>query len=197
MANCSAVCFSRFFMAAVYSLFVFKLTADSEPMAWLVGSERYSTEGSERLHPMWVLPVAEFMKMTGPPLPHQELKISNLLVEHQESYLTIFVSHQWLGYQHPDVTGHQVQVLRTALENLMKGSVKVEETVVMQFTGIQSKFPRPAELKKAFIWMDWFSIPQVAAASDEAAKRQAAYNAELAIRSIPDCTLQLQMFFWR
>eukprot|EP00435_Cladocopium_sp_Y103_P064087 s901_g25.t1 len=134
---------------------------------------------------MWILPVAAFMEMRGPPLPHQVLMALNVLVEHQPGSLTIFVSHQWLGHRHPDVAGEQMDVLRSALENLIQGTVTVEETVIMQVSGIRSKFPKPADLKKAFIWMDWFSIPQVVAANDEAAKLQAANDAELAIRSIP------------
>eukprot|EP00435_Cladocopium_sp_Y103_P000150 s6302_g1.t1 len=139
----------------------------------------------ERLHPMWILPVAAFMEMRGPPLPHQVLMALNVLVEHQQGSLTMFVSHQWLGHRHPDVAGEQMDVLRSALENLIQGTVTVEETVLMQLSGVRSKFPKPADLKKAFIWMDWFSIPQVVAANDEAAKLQAAHDAELAIRSIP------------
>lgn len=134
---------------------------------------------------MWILPLAAFMDMRGPPLPHQALMALDVLVEHQPGSLTVFVSHQWLGHRHPDVAGEQMDVLRSALENLIQGTVTVEETVIMQLVGIRSKFPKPADLKKAFIWMDWFSIPQVVAAIDEAAKLQAAHDAELAIRSIP------------
>ena len=110
---------------------------------------------------------------------------SHVLVEHQQGSLTMLVSHQWLGHQHPDVAGEQMDVLRSALENLIQGTVTMEETVLMQSTGVRSKFPKPADLKKAFIWMDWFSILQVVAAHDEAAKLQAAHDAELVIRSIP------------
>lgn len=113
----------------------------------------------------------------GPPRTAQNLRVD------EEGNLTMFVSHQW-RHRHPDASG-KVQVLRSALKNLIEGTVMVEETVVMQFSGIASKFPKPAELEKAFIWMDWFSIPQVEAAKDEVAKSQAARQAGLAILSIP------------
>ena len=33
----------------------------------------------------------------------------------------IFVSHQWLGSEHPDPAGEQMQVLRESLRNVIKG----------------------------------------------------------------------------
>lgn len=40
---------------------------------------------------------------------------------------TLFVSHQWLGSQHPDPAGQQLGVLRVALRRILEQSLQVEE----------------------------------------------------------------------
>ena len=39
----------------------------------------------------------------------------------------IFVSHQWLGSEHPDPEGKQLKVLRCALRRMLDGVLSVEE----------------------------------------------------------------------
>lgn len=39
----------------------------------------------------------------------------------------LFVSHQWLGSEHPDPTGQQLSVLRCALRRMLSGRLSVEE----------------------------------------------------------------------
>ena len=39
----------------------------------------------------------------------------------------LFVSHQWLGSEHPDPTGQQLSVLRSALRGMLSGQLSVEE----------------------------------------------------------------------
>lgn len=36
----------------------------------------------------------------------------------------IFVSHQWLGSEHPDPVGEQMEVLRESLRHVIEGSLQ-------------------------------------------------------------------------
>eukprot|EP00435_Cladocopium_sp_Y103_P025800 s297_g6.t1 len=47
---------------------------------------------------MWLVKLSDFMMMTGPPPPFEEW---------QPGFFVIFVSHEWLGRDHPDAEGHE------------------------------------------------------------------------------------------
>ena len=116
----------------------------------------------QQLSTMWVIKVHEVMRMRGPAPCHEDLQLAGKLVPHDPSYLTIFVSHQWLALDHPDASGAQLAVLQDALANIIEGITKVEVDLQAQFSGIHktlSSEEREA-LKDGYIWMDWFSVPQ-------------------------------------
>ena len=58
-------------------------------------------------------------------LDHQVLKKQGLLVEidARERRSVVFVTHQWLGYHHPDPEMHQFRALQGAIRALKKGMV--------------------------------------------------------------------------
>lgn len=62
--------------------------------------------------PMWVLKVEHVLAMTGQLRPHQVLKDQGLLEIWARTMFTIFVSHHWLGLNHPDPNGTKLQVLQ-------------------------------------------------------------------------------------
>jgi len=109
---------------------------------------------------MWVIKVEDFLNMFGPPLRHQELLRQGLLVERQPGFHVIFVSHQWLGRDHPDETGAQTEVLRGTLQSVIDGRVEVDNSISEHFTGNTKQMPPPNTLRKYYIWLDWFSVPQ-------------------------------------
>ena len=54
--------------------------------------------------------------------PHEELKQKGLLVDFEESLgNAAFVSHQWVGKQHPDPEAKQLRILQDALQCLGLG----------------------------------------------------------------------------
>lgn len=113
--------------------------------------------------PMWVMSVKEFLKLSHMP-KHEELMRAGLLVKKTHNHFCIFVSHQWLGSRHPDPKLQQLPILQKALCNLLSGRCTPQSDLASQFFG-ESRKLSGAELKQlqdAYIWLDWFSIPQEA-----------------------------------
>ena len=146
--------------------------------------------------------------MKGVPPDHQELRKLELIVEWQASFLCIFVSHQslgvlslrelraarWLGKHHPDQRGSQFKILREALENLLEGKMQIEMDLPMQFLGetqVLSSEKR-GNLRDAYIWFDWFSIPKIdvkSGSGDEMSE-----EVFRAVKSIPFYVESCQLF---
>eukprot|EP00438_Fugacium_kawagutii_P022592 Skav212130 [mRNA] locus=scaffold1323:71720:77297:+ [translate_table: standard] len=62
--------------------------------------------------PMWVVKVEHVLAMTGQIRPHQILMAEGLLEKWDPKMFTIFASHQWLGWHHPDPNGAKLRVLQ-------------------------------------------------------------------------------------
>jgi len=58
----------------------------------------------------------------------QDLQMMGVLEKWSEEIRDriIFVSHQWVGYDHPDPSKEQLNVLKNTLQRLMNGEVDVE-----------------------------------------------------------------------
>ena len=152
-------------------------------------------------YPMWVMPVSTFLaqdKNWGCFEPHQDLLESGKLVLVTPDMIDkiIFVSHEWLSFDHPDPDGTQHSALHHALTRLAAGEVKeVRGTrIAEQFLG--QKMVVKAEgwkrmLPQMFIWLDYMSIPQPtvekARTGPDAAERieKAEGGLKLAVASIP------------
>jgi len=116
---------------------------------------------------MYVLPVPVLMgleKLTH----HQELLKKGLLQEWTPDMegRIIFVSHQWLGYEHPDPDGKHLAALQQLLKELMEGKIHKVETswrgqLVSKNTCTVTAREWAAALPHMFIWMDYSGIPQV------------------------------------
>ena len=122
-------------------------------------------EGSDhlQLQAMWVVSVADVLQICGPPTVHEELRAAGKVVPHRPGMYTVFVSHQWLGLQHPDPEGAQFQVLQQALRGCIEGTLPGQADLVTQFyLGDRRLSPQErSALAQGHVWMDWFSIPQV------------------------------------
>ena len=57
------------------------------------------------LFPMYLVKIRDFLEMEGVPEPHHVLKQKGLLHAWQPGMFSIFISHQWLGKEHPDPKG--------------------------------------------------------------------------------------------
>lgn len=142
---------------------------------------------------MWVVPVRDVLAMTEI-RPHEELTQKVLWTPGNDSKTgnhmeIIFVSHQWLGLRHPDPTFAQFAVLQETLQNLINS----EALVIMCFytaRAFNKWFPeltrkRAKQLVDAYVWYDYFSIPQAASKEDFAA----------AVDAIPSFVERSRWFF--
>lgn len=100
---------------------------------------------------------------------HQELLRGGQLVEWTATMQgrVIFVSHEWLGYHHPDPAGEQLSVLQRSLKHLASGTVSVGPDIAQQFQSRDREVvegPRwAAALPLCFFWLDFAGVPQVSA----------------------------------
>ncbi|CAE7945096.1 mask-1 [Symbiodinium necroappetens] len=96
----------------------------------------------------------------------------------------IFVSHQWLGQDHPDPEFKQTRVLQEALQNLLSGAsrVSIDVTTEVLFGHPHGYSNADISEKRLFLWYDFFSCPQHGATPDLS---QTPPGLQLAIDSIP------------
>jgi len=134
--------------------------------------------------PMYVVKIADFLKMEGPPLPHSVLVERGELYEWKAGMFVVFISHQWLATEHPDPNGYQLAVLRNVLRGVINGSVSVETDIISQ-TYASSRIFSEDRLLNGYLWMDWFSIPQVRARARGIDEEETKSDAAKAIQSIP------------
>lgn len=59
-----------------------------------------------------------------------------MLRQHESGFFTIFVSHRWSSWSHPDPSGEKLAILQRMLQNLMDGSLEVSCLHLAQFPSI-------------------------------------------------------------
>ncbi|CAK9071054.1 unnamed protein product [Durusdinium trenchii] len=143
--------------------------------------------------PMYVVKVSDFLQMTGTPEAHDSLLQKGLLHQWEPGMFTLFVSHQWLGSQHPDPAGQQLGVLRVALRRILEQSLQVEEDL----TSIKpaalldpeqiKRLSKPTlqQIERGYLFIDWFAIPQITARLPGVNEESTRSSAALAVQSIP------------
>ena len=142
---------------------------------------------SERRSSSGFVQVSDFLEMEGAPESHATLKQRGLLHEWREGMFTIFVSHQWLGRQHPDPTGEQVAVLRMMLKRILDGSLSVEGDLVSSSYGQRQLLTSQTrkQVETGFLFFDWFAIPQITARVEGVNEEVTKSDAARAVNSIP------------
>ena len=63
-----------------------------------------------------------------------------MLRQHESGFFTIFVSHRWSSWSHPDPSGEKLVILQRMLQNLMDGSLEVSYLHLAKFPGGLGKF---------------------------------------------------------
>ena len=135
--------------------------------------------------PMWVVRVKDVLKMQGKMVPHQVLAREGLLwrCEGLSSSWVIFVSHQWMGLGHPDPFREQLRVLQEALRGMISEELHIEQDAAVQFFlkgGRTLSKQERRQLEHAYIWLDYFSVPQMVPEAPVTREEQLKY-----INSIP------------
>ena len=129
--------------------------------------------------------VSDFLRMTGPPEPHNVLQEKGLLHQWYPGMFVSFISHQWLSSVHPDPEGRQVEVLQKALLAIIEGSLQVHEDITSR---TEDKCLSPQvrqQLAEGFLFFDWFAIPQLTARKAGVNEDTTRQDAALAVQSIP------------
>lgn len=155
--------------------------------------------------PMYGLATTDVLKLNAV-LMHEALKEMGLLVTVQDCKLVvIFISHTWLGYHHPDSQMKQLRALQRILLRLSTGERDISSGWLdrmllgdMRITGAQCK----AQFAEAIFWMDYWSVPQAAHATNgcqqEAIQSIPAYvvRADHFMVLVPPCTHVDQGGLW-
>ena len=150
-------------------------------------------ESSRTGYPMYVMRVSDALQLNEV-IDHQELLVQGKIVVYSEGMHVIFVSHQWLGSAHPDKDFQQFKVLQELLRNLLNG-MKVFLCFSMPFFGRTEALLTPEicrSLKDAYIWYDFFSVPQV---TSKRASDNTLMDLEAAVGSIPAYVNLSKYFF--
>eukprot|EP00746_Dinoflagellata_sp_MGD_P136798 gnl/MRDRNA2_/MRDRNA2_70668_c0_seq1.p1 gnl/MRDRNA2_/MRDRNA2_70668_c0~~gnl/MRDRNA2_/MRDRNA2_70668_c0_seq1.p1 ORF type:complete len:454 (+),score=86.36 gnl/MRDRNA2_/MRDRNA2_70668_c0_seq1:87-1448(+) len=158
------------------------------------GIQSVVVDSARTLYPMYVMKVSDALELKEV-IDHQELLAQGKIRVYTEGMQVIFVSHQWLGRAHPDKDFQQFKVLQGNLRNLLNG-MKVLLCPVLPFCYGRSESLLTPEicrsLKDAYIWYDFFSVPQV---TSKRASDKVQMDLEAAVGSIPAYVNLCKHFF--
>ena len=136
-------------------------------------SERRISTASPLLYPLHLISVETLLRLyANDPSArleaHQFLKERELLTLWTDLPSTskiIFVSHEWVGWNHPDPNGTQLQVLCRCLERLSKGEIPLVGMNIFCRLLFNERYETKGRewvsiMKDAYIWLDWICMPQ-------------------------------------
>ena len=147
-------------------------SATSTPLALYARSLARQVEEVEAVPmtvPMYVVSMEQLLKMTEV-RPHERLLAEGIVVEFRDNMgKALFVSHQWVGTQHPDPEGTQLRVLQQALRFAMSEMKYIPLDFVTELSIPSAKgLPAAALLSNpVFVWYDYFSCPQLEGTQQE------------------------------
>jgi len=120
--------------------------------------EMLQEEPLEMYFPMWLVPGKVLMQLQHPLPAHEQLVQDNMLVRWQmpHSRLVIFVSHQWLGKDHPDPEFKQFAVLQQALQNMSEGKLSARRDVISDLLSVSLPSPSEKEQRNCLEWDFWY-----------------------------------------
>ena len=121
------------------------------------------------------MPVATLLELKAWE-PHQKLLAAGSVRECTADDDVIFVSHQWLGFEHPDPKHDQLRALQRMIRRLLSGELTVESNATLQVLyGLQQTTTADEwarRLPKMLVWFDYTSVPQPSAADAGDAAQQ-------------------------
>jgi len=174
--------------------------APTKRVPWFQHAELLqATEHSEDLpaleFPMYSVPVEDIFKMTEV-RPHETLLAEDILVEFDDSMGNVsFVSHQWVGGNHPDPDFKQFPVLQGALKNILMDHMQVDLSIMSGVTFSAQIDNDEFRKKPLFIWYDYFCCPQLEHKTTKYEELPGQSNLTKAINSIPQYVARSAFFF--
>mmetsp|Transcript_60973 Transcript_60973/g.145295 ORF Transcript_60973/g.145295 Transcript_60973/m.145295 type:complete len:612 (+) Transcript_60973:143-1978(+) len=144
-----------------------------QPKADLITTKAY--------FPTHCLPMADFLTLE---VMQTHESLSEKLILPDEEIIVHFISHEWLGFQHPDPDGTQLKLMQRIFQNFIGGQAQkyfdkhqwdallqgvsqgtgkvyrhVEESLFAQRALIQAG-DLPSHVASGCVWLDYHSIPQ-------------------------------------
>mmetsp|Transcript_82724 Transcript_82724/g.208143 ORF Transcript_82724/g.208143 Transcript_82724/m.208143 type:complete len:1111 (-) Transcript_82724:461-3793(-) len=126
-------------------------------------SAEYLGASERTKYPFYVVHVDQVLKMNTL-RTHEDLLEAGVLVEWTQGMAFVtFVSHPWLGKEHPDPEAIQLQLLQGFLRRCLGGEQRVmphhsaevyDSTQPLEPQELQDQF------RDSFIWIDWCCVPQ-------------------------------------
>ncbi|CAE8613089.1 unnamed protein product [Polarella glacialis] len=149
-----------------------------------------------REFPMYVISFKDFLELEAV-LSHEELMAKGVLISYTEQLgPALFVSHQWCTPRHPDPDFEQMRVLQAALRRVLSGEVKIEMGLYAAWLsglGQGSNEVDLEDLQSAYIWYDYFAIPQLTSHAFSGPATELT-DFHTAVRSIPSYVEQCDYF---
>lgn len=142
--------------------------------------------------PMYTISVDTLLQMTEM-APYEELKATDRLVLFCRSLgKAMFISHQWIGFQHPDPELKQLKVLQGALSYAMSDLQQIPVDLVTEIMTPGAKGLPTTELRSSplFAWYDYFCCPQL----EYGPNAKETGDLANAIRSIPAYVAECSFF---
>ena len=139
---------------------------------------RRDSTATDMKFPMFLIPLNQLRRLYGGQDAknlrievHQVLKERGELVRWEDLPFDahiIFVSHEWVGWNHPDPHGIQLRTFLRVMERLRTGKIsQVEMNVFHTMMYKTNRVVKSSEWKEmlssAYIWFDWGSMPQPSA----------------------------------
>jgi ankyrin repeat protein len=179
-----------------------KLTTTSKKTKFVEALGKRISTATPIRYDMWLISLETMLMLYGSEGKgrvmevHQKLKTRSFLTRWQDvpsDSEIIFVSHEWLSWAHPDPEGTQLRVLCRVLERLKEGELDTEmdpfHTLIFKHKFTTKGKDWEAMLKRTYLWVDWFSMPQPGAEKEDEIGKEAMETliaeGSRAIRSIP------------
>jgi len=164
---------------------------------------RRNSTATDMKFPMYLIPLNQLHRLYGGKNPryerieaHQVMKSRQELMRWEDLPIDahiIFVSHEWVGWNHPDPHGIQLKTFLRVMKRLQCGEIeRVDMTPFHRILFKQNESTTSDEWKEildtAYVWFDWGSMPQPSAcppgtSNDEIDKL--GVNLGKAVKSIP------------
>jgi len=165
--------------------------------------QRRDSTATDMKFPMYLVPLDQLHRLYGGKDPrherieaHQNLKQRGELVRWEDLPIDahiIFLSHEWVGWNHPDPHGIQLKTFLRVMTRLRSGKIsQVEMNIIHQLFYKTNTITSSKEWKEilstAYVWIDWASMPQPSACpASESKEKKKILEANLgkAVKSIP------------
>jgi len=187
---------------------VIKQRSENKP----VTLHRRDSTATNMKFPMYLVPLDQLHRLYGGKDPrherieaHQELKQRGELVRWEDLPFDaniIFLSHEWVGWNHPDPHGIQLKTFLRVMERLRSGEISQVEMNAIQKIFYKENITTTSNewkgiLNTAYVWIDWASMPQPSACPPSVSqemKEKLGKHLGNAVKSIPAYVTFLSTF---